>query len=274
LSRHIEELTARELRIDHHVQRSDPPAGAVNALINNWKRDATGVLTASHRDDGAYYVLDGQTRVAAALKCDPEFRFVVQVHEGLSVAEEIDLFEYHNKNRRQVSAIDLLRLRVNRGREPYATLGIQLARRKLTLGNAGRGGSPTIIGSARPLEWLLEQPRGSRRIAPLLDVVMAAYPSEETRWRGIFLGGVAYVLVIADRGHAEVNYDRLAKILQRNLPRHWEMKVRDKRETAGSANLWVAVGQLMIELYNKRLVKKNQLPTPWLDPSGPAEDEE
>jgi hypothetical protein len=273
VSRKIEELHAADLRVDHTVNRDEPPATTVQNLIKKWKREATGVLTASHRDDGFKYVLDGQSRRLAALQCDPSFLFVVEVHYGLSMAEEIDLFEYLNKNRRPVAAIDLLRLRVTRGREPYATLGIQLARHNLALGRAKGGGNVKLISAAAPLELLLSYTRGKHMINRVLEAVIDAYPHEETRWRAAFFGGVVNVHIIADREHVLIDQVRMVKTLQRNLPRHWENKARDRALTsdmAGTGSLYSIVSMLIIEQYNKRLTK-NTLPTPWL--RGPKVEE-
>jgi hypothetical protein len=269
VKRHIEELRPDELHVDPLVQRDRPPRPAVNKMVQDWRREMTGVLVASHRDDGLHYLLDGQTRRAAALLCDPAFRFVVEVHEGLTRADEIDLFEYHNRNRRQVAAIELLKLRVNRAREPYARVGIELARRGVGLAKNSK--SPSTISSAEPIEWLLRtSPKGARLLGTALDVVMHAYPHEPTRFRGAFFMGVCYLLHVADRGRAAVDVDRLARVLQRQLPQHWERKAADLRQVAGVGNARVtgiAVGRMMIELYNKRLIVKNQLPTPWKDES-------
>lgn len=265
MSRKIEELHATDLRIDHAVNRDEPPEATVVNLVKRWRRDATGVLTASRREDGMYYLLDGQTRRLAALRCDPTFRFVVEVHEGLSMAEEIDLFENLNKYRRQVSAIELLRLRVTRGREPYATLGIKLAQRNLTLDRSA-GARLKTIAAAQPLEMLLAYTNGKRIVGDVLDVIIGAFPHEETRWRGAFMAGVANVYIVADRAHVPVNPTRMVKTLQRNLPRHWEMKARDRALTGGHAGtgaLYLVVSMIITEQYNKRLTS-NKLPMPWI----------
>lgn len=272
MNRHIEELRADQLRVDPLVQRGEPPRHTVEAMIKKWSRDATGVLTASLRNDGCHYLLDGQTRREAALECDQSFLFVVEVHEGLSIAEEIDLFEFHNKNRRQVSAIDLLRLRVTRGREPYGTIGVHLARRNLRLGNGNRGTS-NVISAAQPIEWLVTRPNGKRLLPEVLDIVMAAYPSDETRWRGVFLHGVAQVIAAAHTDRSlELDPARLVRVIQQYMPRLWEQKAQVERLKlqdpdapvgSGSSSLGTVVARLIIERYNKRLKSSNQIP--WVE---------
>lgn len=274
--RRIEELTAAQLAIDPNVQRKEPPRSAVEKMVKTWNRDATGVLTASLRADGVHYLIDGQTRRAAALECDPTFLFVVEVHEGLGVPDEIDLFEWHNKNRREVSAIELLRLRVNRGREPYGTVGTHLARRGLKLGHTARTENASTIMAAQPIEWLLQYtPNGKRMVPDVLDVIMDAFPFEGSRWRGVFFLGVAKVVAAAKATKGmDLDRPRLVRVLQRYLPRLWEQKAQLERAKrfdpdggsnvgSGSSSLGTVVAKLMVTEYNKRIAAKNQIE--WVD---------
>ena len=262
-TRGIAELRADELTIDPRVQRDPPPRTVVDKLAGAWNRDATGVLVVSRRIDGTNVLIDGQTRRVAALRVDPTFRFIAEVHTDLTLQQEIELFEHHNKHRRTVSAVDLLRLRMEHGREPYATARIHLARRGLRVANAARTGAVDVLSAAGPVEWTLRQPRGAVLLGVALDVVMTAFPSEETRWRGVFLQGVCAVVVAADRGPARLDQARLARTLQDYLPRHWEQRARELAAAYAGGNatgLGTTVAREMIRRYNKRLVERNRLP--------------
>lgn len=73
-----------------------------------------GVIYVSARDDGTFAVIDGQTRTYAAKYCKQP-HMLCQVHRGLTLAEESELFVAYNANRVKVPLRIIHKANVARG---------------------------------------------------------------------------------------------------------------------------------------------------------------
>jgi hypothetical protein len=129
------ELPASILTIDPRVQRKLDQR-RVDKLAAEWDDLMVGIITVSHRagltgpfanlSGGTepveeYVVLDGQTRLAAFRQVcgqDTDMLILAQVHIGLTLEEEAEIFLKHN-NRKAVSSTDRFRIAVVAG-EPWA----------------------------------------------------------------------------------------------------------------------------------------------------------
>jgi hypothetical protein len=127
------ELPASILTIDPRVQRKLDQR-RVDKLAAEWDDLMVGILTVSRRtsavpgdpfhDNDApdeFVVLDGQTRLAAFRQVcgqDTDMLILAQVHIGLTLEEEAEIFLKHN-NRKAVSSTDRFRIAVVAG-EPWA----------------------------------------------------------------------------------------------------------------------------------------------------------
>jgi hypothetical protein len=105
----IEMRNPGELRIDDSYQRSidtGPSRALINRIANDWDWRMCLPLVVSKRDDGYFYVIDGQHRLAASnLRSDiPFLPCCVFVFEN--VAEEAKMFVAMNRARRAVNRLD------------------------------------------------------------------------------------------------------------------------------------------------------------------------
>lgn len=89
------QLKPSALRVDPTYQQPIP-AKRVRELARDWDDDLLLPLIVSRREDGAYYVVDGRTRLEAAQVAgkdqDPEFRFSCYVYTGLSIFDEASMY--------------------------------------------------------------------------------------------------------------------------------------------------------------------------------------
>lgn len=105
----IEMRNPAELRIDDSYQRSidtRPSQALIAKIANEWDWRMCLPLVVSKRDDGYFYVIDGQHRLAAA-KARGDIPFLpccVFVFE--SVAEEAKMFVAMNRSRRAINRLD------------------------------------------------------------------------------------------------------------------------------------------------------------------------
>lgn len=82
-------------------------------LATTYNGDFAGVPVVSRRNDGQLFVLDGQHRISANVSAGMgSVAVLMQVHDGLSIKQEADMFHHLNKNRRAVGAHDDFKARV------------------------------------------------------------------------------------------------------------------------------------------------------------------
>lgn len=75
-------------------------------IVKNWLWAACGALLVALRDDGTYWIYDGQHRHAAALKHDDIDDLPCLVFRMDNAQIEARIFDYVNKNRRTVGPIE------------------------------------------------------------------------------------------------------------------------------------------------------------------------
>jgi hypothetical protein len=107
------DMKASEFAVDPAVQRqlNEP---RVDKIAKDFKPMMLGLFTASKRLDGRTYILDGQHRMAACRKKQYDGYIATRVYEGLTLAEEAELFLDLN-NTRKVSALDKFHVRATKG---------------------------------------------------------------------------------------------------------------------------------------------------------------
>jgi len=113
IKRTIIQATLDQLTIDQKVQRGLDEK-RVNRIASAFDANALGAITVSLRADGTRVILDGQHRWAAGKTAGHVATVTCVQYEGLSVAEEAELFLTLN-NTKQVQAVDKFRVRVISG---------------------------------------------------------------------------------------------------------------------------------------------------------------
>jgi hypothetical protein len=256
----IRELTADELYVDHDVQR-DLPVSSKEAIARKWDREKTGVLYGSLRSDGLVYLIDGQTRRAAAAEVDPDFTLTVMVHESLSKEQEARLFLAYNEDRKTIRAHDKFRIKAEAGMSPHKETLIALSDLGIHIGGSA---SANVIASAATLEWLAKFNNGISVIQRTVSVIKASFPHEEDRWRQSLLVAVGLMYRKSDETGVPIRFDRLVETLRRYLPEVWEQKgaTRAAKEAASNrAHSGRAdhTARCIAEVYNNRLGQDSRI---------------
>lgn len=109
--KHIK-IKPSDTRVDHAYQRDlDETRARVIAVA--FSPELVGVPVVSRRPDGSLVRIDGQHRLAAAIMAGlGEEAILMEVHDGLSVEAEAQLFLRLNGSRKAVGAVDKFRARV------------------------------------------------------------------------------------------------------------------------------------------------------------------
>lgn len=93
------------LTVDHRYQRAESPS-MVKRIVENFNRDAFGVVTVSWRVDDTLAVIDGQNRLAAWKQLFDAKKVPCVVLVGLTLQQEADIFWHLNGRRNQPRPID------------------------------------------------------------------------------------------------------------------------------------------------------------------------
>lgn len=99
-----EVLRIEDLNFDDTYQRKVSTT-KVREIVRQFDIGIVGALIVSKREDGKYYVVDGQHRIEAMRLLSIESIMCV-VHTGLSIADEATLFRKCNNTRKAPSALD------------------------------------------------------------------------------------------------------------------------------------------------------------------------
>lgn len=136
-------LTIEDLKISPQAQRELRPGWAAQ-IANEFDPDRFMPLLVSLRD-GNHYVVDGQHRVEAMriLGWDQQ-QVQCWVHEGLTEAEEADLFLWHN-NRKDVKAFDKFKIAVVAERATEVDIERIVRAQGLKVADGGSGAIGAVV---------------------------------------------------------------------------------------------------------------------------------
>lgn len=249
------ELHAKEFSVDLKVQRLLNEARA-DAMSEDFQPHALGLVTASKREDGHIYTLDGNHRISAARKANYDGLIACRLFENLTLKEEAAMFLTLN-NSRAVQAIDRFKVRVTEG-EPIAS-GINKVLKTYGLHvDWANNSSLGVISAIGALETVYTGAgiRENGEYPELVDKVVRtlnrAYgeKSDRTTYSRIMLEGLG--IFIATFG-SRIDYDRLNYVLQGTTPRQIVVQTRALKEAKVARGSLGTQGATVIHrLYNNR----------------------
>lgn len=113
----IEWLPVTSIEIDRSYQRY-ASSHKIKLISASFDKNACGVLIVSKRDNGQYFVVDGQHRLEA-MKKNEMLLAPCQVCQGLTIQQEAELFIHCNTVRKTPEALDVFKSRLI-AQEPVA----------------------------------------------------------------------------------------------------------------------------------------------------------
>lgn len=245
-------IKAGELVIDHKVQRPISQAH-VNRIVSAFDWRKLGTLLVSNRKNGEMVVLNGQHRLQALRELgygDAEIK--CEVYDGLTVAEEADLFTGHNAIRNP-SAFDRFEKSVLAEDPRYVAMHDTLTRHGLRVVRGGtyEGRGVRAVGA---VERVYDMREG------LLDLVCGistqAWPmNADATDANVFIG----LGIFLDTYWDEVDTDALLKKLAK-YPGGPAVLIANAAGLKGlMGSTGKAVAELIREHYNKGRSAKHKL---------------
>jgi hypothetical protein len=257
---YVTAVTVDEVFADPTYQRILDTARA-RAIASAWDRRLAGILELSDRGETKfprYAVLDGQHRWAAAGYLQAPPPLVANVHSGLTVADEADLFDKLNRQRKQISTWDHWRARRAAGDE--LVVAIEAIAFKHGLRVHEQSGKDGVVTCCSTLEKIATSRGGIDLIDATFRIVGAAWGDQREAYDSpIILGAALMIYSFADKMESA---DRLIETLAELPPRRIRYTATAMRDTTpGSLAKLTAI--VILNLYNKRPGPKLNYPPRW-----------
>lgn len=248
----VEWVSVDDLHFAPEYQR-ELRESTVEFLVNNYRAREVGTIVVSRRSDGSLWVVDGQHRVAALRHLGIGV-VRAEIHVGLSIVEEANLFEHLNRNRRAPSVFDLFRAQLA-GQRPEA---VQIVAIAAEFGyDFRRGGGayrPNSIDAVGAVEAIYRQ-GGPGRLRAVLAITSGPWAGHREGIEGQMLRGLAMFLRSYEADPA-YSPERLHDVLSRRAPVEI---LRDARRIAvetgraGATNGYAPYVLALREVYNRGL---------------------
>lgn len=249
-------LPVEHLEYDLRAQRNLVPT-KVHQIMKAFRWSAMGVITVSARSGGVYIVIDGQHRVEAARRLDPQSKVLCHVFRGLNLAQEAALFlTLNNTTKPRVG--DKFRVRLTAEDPTALEINKIVESRGWELAQYGDDGLITCVATLERIYRLsLAKEAEPNLVDACLLVVTRAWGSNQYGVWGSLLEGIAALFV--EHG-SRLDIDRLIETL-RDIKKGPEELISEVRHHAEIRRMAVrmAVADIITEKYNRRM-KTRKLP--------------
>lgn len=247
---YVTAMTTEELFADHAYQRPLDKRRA-KQMAAAWDRRLAGIVEVSERPEGTsprYAVIDGQHRVAAAaLLAEPPV-LVVNVHTGLTLAEEAALFDRLNRQRRAPTTWDHWFSRRTAQDELVHKIENAVAAVGLRIDPAPKDGNVRCTSTLEKLATL----GGPQLVEETLRLVFDCWGRRLDAYDAPIVHGLGLVLHYLD---VPIERARLWECLLDVMPRQLKTQALALRDmTNGSQAKLVALA--VMALYNRRPGRK------------------
>ena len=244
-------LPATQLFVDHTYQRELDLARA-KAMARQWDRRLVGIIDVCDRgevDSGPRYaVIDGQHRWAAAALDDSEAVLVCNVHTGLSVNDEAELFDRLNRQRRRITTWDHWRARKTAGDTTVCAIEKAVTNLGLTIDSAPRLGHVRCTATLEKLHAL----GGIKLVNTTLQAIVEVWGRDLAGFDAPIVHGMG---LVHHHLSAELDTTRLYESLIDVVPQQVKAQALSLRQmTTGTQPKLVAI--TIVSLYNKRPGRK------------------
>ena len=258
-----ERVPIRALRhIDPTYQRG-AKSRVIEGIVRDFNWAALVPPLVSRRQDGTYWVIDGQNRVAAVRELvGGEHELLCTIVPDLTITEEARVFALINGSRSRSNTSPIEQWKAQLAAEDPETLAINaiLAEFGLTIGQ--RTTSSRVMQSVGAVQ-LTYRLGGAGTLRAVLSLLLAAWGDDaaQTRdaLRALFINGM-YAFLARYGKHPRFDRAHLITRLRLTTPPRLMAQGRDLRSDALHMNARTAVARMMLEHYNARL-SSNRLPS-------------
>lgn len=242
---YVTTLRVDEMFIDDQYQRILDVARA-RKIAATWDRRLAGIIEVSDRGEDCsprYAVIDGQHRLAGArFLADPP-PLVANVHEGLTVEQEADLWDRFNRLRKQTGTWDHWRARRLAGEQSVLEIERVVLRNGLDVDMSPLDARISCVSTLEKVVKL----GGLDILHQTLSLIVEVWGERRDGLDSPVIHGLALVLWYL---HLDLDLTRLGDAMLSVNPRQLKLNAHQLKEiTAGSWAVRTAIA--LVALYNK-----------------------
>lgn len=227
--------------VDPKYQRDLDEARA-KKIASDFRTDLVGVPVISRRANGQLVRIDGQHRLHGAVVSGNDNPTLMEVHDGLTIIEEAELFLRLNGGRSAVGAFDKFKARLV-AQEPVALEIVQTLRKlglRISKANQRKG-----IAAVQAVESVHRQ---GRNLEPTARILTSWMDGDGDAYTKPLLKGVSNFLSEFDESVDEASF---VERLQGHVPNRIEAKLRRAKDAFELSSLDAAC-TVFRDIYNER----------------------
>lgn len=187
-------IDPRKIVVDHRYQRQ-PKNTLIQQIAQNPSWLAFGVPVCFRRENGMYYVIDGQQRIAGLLKSEKPPKLIPVVWFPIDdVKDEAEIFVRMNETRKALQPIEKHRGKIMAGNEAALAVERAVATAGYSIDAAGAGGVDAKSISAVSRIGQIYNRIGEEGLVQTLVCIRDAWPNDPTGVTTHILNGVAELI--------------------------------------------------------------------------------
>lgn len=247
---YVTAIAAVDMFVDHTYQRG-LDMGRAKAMAQQWDPRLVGILEVADRGEKAtprYAVIDGQHRWAGAALHTDDAILVANVHTGLTVAEEAELFSELNRQRRRITTWDHWHARKAAGDKTVTQIESVVTGAGLRIDSAPKAGNVRCTATLEKLHAL----GGRKLVDHTLTTIREVWGRDLAAYDAPLVHGLGLVLHHLDADIETVRlYDALVEIVPQQVK---ATALALRQSTTGTLPKLVAI--TIINVYNRRPGRK------------------
>lgn len=238
----LRNVNVNDLQTDMSYQ-SPVRAGQVKKIVNNFDEKSIDSVVVNLREDGHYYIVDGQHRVTA-LKQLGFTTVSAKVHAGLSLEDEAKL--YHDINSRPTKTPNsMAKAKMAHGDALADAIDMAVESAGMHIDYEVNHKSIGHISAYRSLESIYKK-YGRNGLEETLSFIKRVFGNHNGYFKGFFIEGVAKFL---STYYEEINFKTLEQKLQKQGFSNLLSEINKQRPNFKSKR--EAVPFVITDIYNK-----------------------
>ena len=245
-----------ELRVDPSVQRT-LDVSRCKRMADSFTPTAVGTIVVSERANGEKFIVDGMHRHKTCELEGSMSELACEIHYGLDLEDEAQLFLIKNRESKGVGAYDQYKVGVTAGLGEYVATRDVLAKRGLVISNGGS--SANRVGAAGGYPKIVLT-LGAEHLDRALGILEGALGRTQYTWEGNLVYGTTRVL----REYGTKISDpelmrklRAAKMTAEDLVIEINSRARSGVGSSGSGSRRMAGFYVVLDKVNARRSKKS-----------------
>lgn len=243
-------LLLKELQTDFSYQ-SPVRESQVVSIVKDFDPKALHTIVVSQREDGTYYIIDGQHRVVALIRLGHSY-VDATIHTGLTVEEEAEMYRKINE-RKMKTQNALAKADLASGVEYAVEIEKIVTESGLLIDYDRNGHSLKAIKAYGTLRRIYNK-YGANHLSKTLNLAVSIFGGTYQEIQSWTISGLAEFLDVFE----EVDLHRLKKLFG-SIPFEEFKKLNNQKKAETGKTIAKSLPFTLVGIYNNRLKKDKQL---------------